>query len=232
MCANYTAQSFKDFYDGFVLEESYSSVRKYFLSKGYSNEHISKILNLHKDIKDLHRLEKEDEFIDSLVFLKNGSVRTLEELEHYLEKYGKYPTATKTNIKEQLKNYIIYEDETYIGYKIVSAEEAYLFKGLTKWCTNREDKNKAAAAYNNYTQNGVYPMFVCMNKQKHNNIFDIFAILFIPNNILVWGNNDTLFVLNSQGKKLSNNLKFKLFDELPGYVIEIINYIKNRICKK
>lgn len=221
--------TFKEFYDGFVLEESYSSIRKHFLNKGYPDEYVSKILNLHKDIKDLRRLKKEDEFIDSLVFLKNGSTRTLEELEQYLKKYGRYPTATKTNIKEQLKHHIVYEDDIYIGYRIPSAEEAYLFKGLTKWCINRGDKDKAAAAYRSYTQNSLYPMIVCVNKQKHNNIFDIFAVLYVPDNILVWGSNDTLFVLNSQGKKSTEDNKFKMFDELPDNIIEIVNQLKRKI---
>ena len=128
-----------------TINESYATVRDRFIQDGADKAEVKSLLDLHKKLKDMRRLKDNEINIDS--FVKGKSFNKFKSL---MKRYSEKDTATKTDKFNELKNNIITENDEWIVYKINTAEEAYLFHGLTKWCIVSGSKSSAEKYFNKY----------------------------------------------------------------------------------
>lgn len=214
-------QTFKDFFDTFLLSEGYKEAkRKFSLETNTNSSEILKYCDLHKKIKDLHRLKPEHSNINILY-----PKLTFAQFKSIIDSYGQYATITKDVLKQQLLNNYIGECENYKCYKIHTPQQAYLFHGVTKWCTNSGELEKATKAFNNYTQNSKFPFYICISNNIANE-FQYVAILILPNNVLLWNKIDKLYVKNVSQYDIQNcNCEFKTFSDLPIDLVKIVDFV-------
>ena len=127
------------------INESYATVRDRFIRDGEDKAEVKSLLDLHKKLKDMRRLKDNEINIDS--FAKGKSFNKFKSL---MKRYSEKDTETKTDKFNELKNNIITENDEWLVYKINTAEEAYLFHGLTKWCIVSGSKKSAEKYFNKY----------------------------------------------------------------------------------
>ena len=218
-------QTFETFFNNFILTEGYKEAKTKFNSEPNVNEaDVTKYCDLHRKLKELHRLNPEHIDINKL-----HSKLSFIEFKSILDSYGEYATLTRDSLKQQLTENCIGSCEGYSCYKIKTPQQAYLFHGVAKWCTNSGTYEKAAKAFNNYTQNNQFPFYICMCSDVINSNFQYIAILILPNNILLWNKNDELYVKNVSQYDIQNcNCKFKTFNDLPVNLVKIVNFV----CEK
>lgn len=109
--------------NAFLLED-YKSTKLKLVEKGASEQEADSLINRHKELKKLNRLDKSLIDIDKIV--KEFSFEELK------QKLFNISTQTKSEIKKRVEGKIVGENDEYWVYKIDSPEEAYRFHGLTE----------------------------------------------------------------------------------------------------
>jgi hypothetical protein len=125
------------------IDEGYKEVETRYISKGANPKEVKELLDLHKKLKDLRRLEPSILNIDSL-----ASGKSWEELKAIIEPLQNKIASpkTKTDLEEVARN------SDYTLFRIKTPEEAYLFHGKGKWCISSGTPEKAKEYWDSYTK--------------------------------------------------------------------------------
>ena len=129
---------------------SYKTIKERFIKESGDEvplEAIDKLLDFHKKLKSLNRLDDNDIDIDSIACQK-----IFGELESYLySKYDEDDALTNPEIKSKM--YVLGENSEYIAYNVTKYSEINLFRGKTTWCICSGTKDSAKRTFYNYLNN-------------------------------------------------------------------------------
>ena len=167
------------------INESYATVKERFIRDGADKAEVKSLLDLHKKLKDMRRLKDNEINIDS--FAKGKSFNKFKSL---MKRYSEKDTETKTDKFNELKNNIITENDEWLVYKINTAEEAYLFHGLTKWCIVSGSKSSAEKYFNKYGFDENSNFYFIVRKNPTGDQWDYIALQLQKDGKTYWDKND------------------------------------------
>ena len=178
------------FKKAFLLED-YKSAKVKLIEKGASEDDADSLINRHKELKNLNRLDKSLIDIDKIV--KEFSPTELK------QKLFGISTQTKFEIKKRVEGKIVAENNEYWVYKIDTPEEAYRFHGLTKWCICSGTESQARSHFNHYS-NGFKNVFYFFVRKSITNSNDKWNYVALQRGNK---NNDIYWSMDDKGYKLS-----------------------------
>ena len=146
------------------INESYATVKDRFIRDGADKAEVKSLLDLHKKLKDMRRLKNNEINIDVL-----AKGKSFDEFKSLMSHYSEKDTATKTDKFNKLKNKIVAENDEWVVYKIDTAEEAYLFHGLAKWCIISGSKSDAEKYFDHYAFKEGSNFYFIVRKAVFNN---------------------------------------------------------------
>ena len=167
------------------INESYAAVKDRFIRDGANKVEVKSLLDLHKKIKDMHRLKDDEINIDVL-----AKGKSFDEFKTLMSRYSEKDTATKTDKFNELKNKIVTENSEWIVYKINTPTEAYLFHGLTKWCIVSGSKSSAEGYFERYTFERNSNFYFIVRKKPIDDKWDYIALQLQQNKETYWDKND------------------------------------------
>ena len=169
-----------------TVNESYATVKDRFIRDGADKSEVKSILDLHKKLKDMKRLKTDDINIDVL-----AKGKTFDDFKSLMSRYSEKDTATKKDKFNELKNKIVAENDEWTVYKIDTAEEAYLFHGLTKWCIVSGSKSDAEEYFDLYTLERNSNFYFIVRKNPIDDKWDYIALQLQKNKKTFWDKNDS-----------------------------------------
>jgi hypothetical protein len=189
---------YESFKEAFLyrLNEGYKEVKARFIKDGAEEESVSKLLDLHKKLKDMRRLPNQDLNIDTL-----AKGKSFEELKDYLSKYSEGDLKKKTDIDAELRSKKVAENSKYTVYKMDTAKEAYRFHGKVHWCISSGSKEDAKTMWNHYSRNSNFYVAIGKNVEYPNNYL---AIQVFENQFTVWDASDESFNFTSPEEMYSH----------------------------
>ena len=167
------------------INESYATVKDRFIRDGADKAEVKSILDLHKKLKDMRRLKDDEINIDVL-----AKGKTFDEFKSLMSHYSEKDTATKTDKFNELKNKIVAETNEWTVYKIDTAEEAYLFHGLAKWCIISGSKSEAEKYFDNYAFKEGSNFYFIVRKNSIGDKWDYIALQLQKDKKIYWDKND------------------------------------------
>ena len=167
------------------INESYATVKERFIKDGADKAEVKTLLDLHKKLKDMRRLKDNEINIDVL-----AKGKSFDEFKSLMSRYSEKDTATKTDKFNELKNNIVAENDEWIVYKINSAEEAYLFHGLTKWCIVSGSKSDAEKYFDHYVFKEGSNFYFIVRKNTIGDKWDYIALQLQQNGKTYWDKED------------------------------------------
>jgi hypothetical protein len=163
------------------INESYATVKDRFIRDGADKVEVKSLLDLHKKLKDMRRLKDTEINIDVL-----AKGKSFDEFKSLMSRYSEKDTATKTDKFNELKNNIIAENEEWVVYKIDTAEEAYLFHGLTKWCIVSGSEFDAEKYFDQYVFESNSNFYFIVRKNPIRDKWDYIALQLQKRNKIYW----------------------------------------------
>ena len=167
------------------INESYATVKERFIRDGADKLEVKSLLDLHKKLKDMRRLKNNEINIDVL-----AKGKTFDEFKSLMSHYSEKDTATKTDKFNELKNKIVAENDEWVVYKIDTAEEAYLFHSLTKWCIVSGSKSDAEKYFDRYGFKEGSNFYFIVRKNPIGDKWDYIALQLQENNKIYWDKHD------------------------------------------
>ena len=167
------------------INESYATVKERFIKDGADKAEVKTLLDLHKKLKDMRRLKDNEINIDVL-----AKGKTFDEFKSLMSRYSEKDTTTKTDKFNELKNNIVAENDEWIVYKINSAEKAYLFHGLTKWCIVSGSKSDAEKYFDHYVFKEGSNFYFIVRKNTIGDKWDYIALQLQQNGKTYWDKED------------------------------------------
>lgn len=167
------------------INESYATVKDRFIRDGADKLEVKSLLDLHKKLKDMRRLKDNEINIDVLTKSKS-----FDEFKSLMSRYSEKDTATKTDKFNKHKNKIVAENDEYTVYKIDTAEEAYLFHGLTNWCIVSGSKSDAERHFDHYVFRKSSNFYFIVRKKPINDKWDYIALQLRKNEKIYWDKTD------------------------------------------
>ena len=167
------------------INESYATVKDRFIRDGADKDEVKSILDLHKKLKDMRRLKDDEINIDVL-----AKGKSFDEFKSLMSHYSEKDTATKTDKFNELKNKIVAETNEWLVYKIDTAEEAYLFHGLAKWCIISGSKSEAEKYFDNYAFKEGSNFYFIVRKNPIGDKWDYIALQLQKDKKIYWDKND------------------------------------------
>ena len=119
----------------------------------------------------MKRLKSDEINIDIL-----AKGKSFDEFKSLMSRYSEKDTATKTDKFNELKNKIVAENDEWTVYKIDTAEEAYLFHGLTKWCIVSGSKSDAEEYFDRYVFDDNSNFYFIVRKKPIGDKWDYIAL--------------------------------------------------------
>lgn len=168
-----------------IINESYATVKDRFIRDGADKLEVKSLLDLHKKLKDMRRLKDNEINIDVL-----AKGKTFDEFKSLMSRYSEKDTATKTDKFNKLKNKIVAENDEWVVYKIDTAEEAYLFHGLTNWCIVSGSESDAEKYFDRYVFRQSSNFYFIVRKKSINDKWDYIALQLRKNEKTYWDKND------------------------------------------
>lgn len=168
-----------------IINESYATVKERFIKDGADKAEVKSLLDLHKKLKDMKRLKSEEINIDVL-----AKGKTFDEFKSFMSRYSEKDTATKTDKFNKLKNKIVAENDEWVVYKIDTAEEAYIFHGLTNWCIISGSESDAEKYFDRYVFRQSSNFYFIVRKKSINDKWDYIALQLRKNEKTYWDKND------------------------------------------
>ena len=198
------------------INESYATVKDRFIRDGADKAEVKSLLDLHKKLKDMRRLKDNEINIDIL-----AKGKSFDEFKSLMSRYSEKDTATKTDKFNKLKNKIVAENAEWVVYKIDTAEEAYLFHGLTKWCIVSGSKSDAEKYFDHYVFREGSNFYFIVRKNTIGDKWDYIALQLQQNGKTYWDKED------NDHKSLPNELNIpKLVVKYEPVVRAIPNFWK------
>ena len=167
------------------INESYATVKDRFIRDGADKAEVKSLLDLHKKLKDMRRLKDNEINIDVL-----AKGKSFDEFKSLMSRYSEKDTATKTDKFNKLKNKIVAENNEWVVYKIDTAEEAYLFHGLTKWCIVSGSKSDAEKYFDRYGFKEGSNFYFFVRKNPIGDKWDYIALQLQENKKTYWDKYD------------------------------------------
>ena len=167
------------------INESYATVKDRFIRDGADKAEVKSLLDLHKKLKDMRRLKNNEINIDVL-----AKGKSFDEFKSLMSHYSEKDTATKTDKFNKLKNKIVAENDEWVVYKIDTAEEAYLFHGLAKWCIISGSKSDAEKYFDHYAFKEGSNFYFIVRKNPIGDKWDYIALQLQKNDKIYWNKND------------------------------------------
>ena len=190
------------------INESYATVKERFIRDGANKIEVKSLLDLHKKLKDMRRLKDDEINIDVL-----AKGKSFDEFKSLMSRYSEKDTATKTDKFNELKNNIVAENDEWVVYKINSAEEAYLFHGLTKWCIVSGNEADAEEYFERYVFERNSNFYFIVRKNPIDDKWDYIALQLQQNKKTYWDKNDDDYVSLPKRLKIPKlNFKFEPVD--------------------
>ena len=168
------------------INESYATVKDRFIRDGADKAEVKSLLDLHKKLKDMRRLKDNEINIDVL-----AKGKSFDEFKSLMSRYSEKDTATKTDKFNELKNKIVAETNEWLVYKIDTAEEAYLFHGLAKWCIISGSESDAEKYFDHYTFKEGSNFYFFVRKNPIGDKWDYIALQLQKDDKVYWDKNDT-----------------------------------------
>ena len=174
------------------INESYATVKERFIRDGADKAEVKSVLDLHKKLKDMKRLNAEEINIDVL-----AKGKSFDEFTTLMSRYTEKDTATKKDKFNELKNKIVSENDEWTVYKIDTAEEAYLFHGLTKWCIVSGSEADAERHFNYYVFRKDSNFYFIVRKNPTGDKWDYIALQLQKGKLFstYWDKNDKSYKL-------------------------------------
>lgn len=167
------------------INESYATVKDRFIRDGADKLEVKSLLDLHKKLKDMRRLKDNEINIDVL-----AKGKSFDEFKSLMSRYSEKDTATKTDKFNKLKNKIVAVNDEYTVYKIDTAEEAYLFHGLTNWCIVSGSKSDAERHFDHYVFRKSSNFYFIVRKKPINDKWDYIALQLRKTEKIYWDKTD------------------------------------------
>lgn len=167
------------------INESYATVKDRFIRDGADKAEVKSLLDLHKKLKDMRRLKNNEINIDVL-----AKGKSFDEFKSLMSHYSEKDTATKTDKFNKLKNKIVAENDEWVVYKIDTAEEAYLFHGLAKWCIISGSKSDAEKYFDHYAFKEGSNFYFFVRKNPIGDKWDYIALQLQKDKKIYWDKND------------------------------------------
>lgn len=167
------------------INESYATVKDRFIRDGADKSEVKSLLDLHKKLKDMRRLKNNEINIDVL-----AKGKSFDEFKSLMSHYSEKDTATKTDKFNKLKNKIVAENNEWVVYKIDTAEEAYLFHGLAKWCIISGSKSDAEKYFDHYAFKEGSNFYFILRKNPIGDKWDYIALQLQKDDKIYWNKND------------------------------------------
>ena len=167
------------------INESYATVKDRFIRDGADKAEVKSLLDLHKKLKDMRRLKNNEINIDVL-----AKGKSFDEFKSLMSHYSEKDTATKTDKFNKLKNKIVAENNEWVVYKIDTAEEAYLFHGLAKWCIISGSKSDAEKYFDHYAFKEGSNFYFILRKNPIGDKWDYIALQLQKDDKIYWNKYD------------------------------------------
>ena len=167
------------------INESYATVKERFIRDGADKAEVKSLLDLHKKLKDMRRLKDNEINIDIL-----AKGKSFDEFKSLMSRYSEKDTATKTDKFNKLKKKIVAENAEWVIYKIDTAEEAYLFHGLTNWCIVSGSKSDAEDYFNHYVFGKNSNFYFIVRKNPIKDKWDYIALQLQKDDKTYWDKTD------------------------------------------
>jgi hypothetical protein len=170
---------------GRSINESYATVKERFIRDGADKAEVKSLLDLHKKLKDMKRLKADEINIDVL-----AKGKSFDEFKSSMSRYSEKDTLTKTDKFSKLKNNIVAENNEWVVYEINTAEEAYLFHGLTKWCIVSGSETDAEKYFGYYAFDKKSNFYFIVRKNPVGDEWDYIALQLQKRKETYWDKDD------------------------------------------
>lgn len=188
-----------------IITADFKTVEKKFLDQGEDKAEVKEYLEIFKKLRDKNILQGQDRDID-LVGKKPWA-----EFKSFVDLASEQ--KSKTEMKHIARNEgakLVFEDDNWQVYHILSYEASKLYGSGTKWCisSNETDEN-----WNSYNKESHFYALISKNKTKENPFYKIAVQVYTTGKIVAWDALDKSHTL--QDLSLRDDL-----DELPDFKYE------------